>query len=355
MIINKFVESLEKEGRSELTVKNYKADVNHFVKYLGGTTGDGVSNSAQKAYKNNTYQNEISGPSSAIRNDTDLVEGANVDTNEGANGDKRIVFDEILASKGDKPSDLYEYLTEVTEAHIRDYMAWMKSDGLAVATVNRRLNTLRKLYSVMVDEGLIDSNPTDGVKAKKIAKQNATKWLEDYQVREIFSVINAIKTDKKRALQRAIFSMLVNTGIRAQELCDIKLRDIDWDNGLLLITGKGDKFRRVPINKATRKNVEAWLEYRRDSGEYLFQSERSDQLTVRAIEHMAKNINEQLRFSFTVHQLRHTALKHIADTTGRIEIVASVAGHTNVETSRRYIEPSLKEIGEAMKRTEYDY
>lgn len=341
MLINKFVESLENEGRSELTIKNYKADVNHFVKYLGGTTGDRVLNYAQKANKNNTYQNETSGPSNAIRNDTDQVEGANVDTTEGANGDK--------------PDTIDESLTEVTEPVIREYMANMKADGLAVATVNRRLNSLRKLFNVMVDEGLIDSNPADGVKAKKIAKQNATKWLEDYQVREIFSVINAIKTDKKRALQRAIFSMLVNTGIRAQELCDIKLRDIDWDNGLLLITGKGDKFRRVPINKATRKNVEAWLEYRRDSGEYLFQSERSDQLTVRAIEHMAKNINEQLRFTFTVHQLRHTALKHIADTTGRIEIVASVAGHTNVETSRRYIEPSLKEIGEAMKRTEYDY
>lgn len=347
MIINKFVETLEKEGRSELTIKNYKADVNHFVKYLGGTTGDGVSNYAQKANKNNTYQNETSGPSNAIRNDTDQV--------EGANGDKPIVFDEILASKGDKPNDLSEYLTEVSESVIREYMANMKSDGLAVATVNRRLNSLRKLFNVMVDEGLIDSNPTDGVKAKKIAKQNDTKWLEDYQVREIFSVINAIKTERKRTLQRAIFSMLVNTGIRAQELCDIKLHDIDWGVGIIEITGKGDKYRKVPFNKATQKNVSAWLEYRRDSGEYLFQSERSDQLTVRAIEHMAKNINEQLRFTFTVHQLRHTALKHIADTTGRIEIVASVAGHTNVETSRRYIEPSLKEIGEAMKRTEYDY
>lgn len=347
MLINKFVETLEKEGRSELTIKNYKADVNHFVKYLGGTTGGGVLNKAQKANKNNTQQNEIPSPSNAIRNDTDQV--------EGANGDKPIVFDEILASKGDKPNDLSEYLTEVTESVIREYMANMKADGLAVATVNRRLNSLRKFYNVMVDEGLIDSNPTDGVKAKKIAKQNDTKWLEDYQVREIFSVINAIKTERKRALQRAIFSMLVNTGIRAQELCDIKLHDIDWGVGIIEITGKGDKYRKVPFNKATQKNVSAWLEYRRDSGEYLFQSERSDQLTVRAIEHMAKNINEQLRFTFTVHQLRHTALKHIADTTGRIEIVASVAGHTNVETSRRYIEPSLKEIGEAMKRTEFDY
>lgn len=350
MLINKFVESLENEGRSELTIKNYKADVNHFVKYLGGTTGDRVSNYAQKANKNNTYQNEISSPSNAIRNDTDQDENGSAVTES-----KHVESNEILASKDDKPDTIDEYLTEVTESVIREYMANMKSDGLAVATVNRRLNSLRKLFNVMVDEGLIDSNPTDGVKAKKIAKQNDTKWLEDYQVREIFSVINAIKTDKKRALQRAIFSTLVNTGIRAQELCDIKSRDIDWGVGIIEITGKGDKYRKVPFNKATQKNVKAWLEYRRDSGEYLFQSERSDQLTVRAIEHMAKNINEQLRFTFTVHQLRHTALKHIADTTGRIEIVASVAGHTNVETSRRYIEPSLKEIGEAMKRTEYDY
>lgn len=319
MIIEKYVEMLQNESRSESTIKNYKADARHFVKFIGGTPGDGGTNFAQKVDEKFTQYFSKLGP-----ND-------------------------------DNTDDIAQLLSQVTPQDIKAYINDMKSNGLAVSTLNRRLQSVRKLFAVMVDEGLIEENPSIGIKSKKVAKQNTTQWLEDYQVREIFSVINAIKGEKKRTLQRAIFSMLVNTGLRAQELCDVKLSDIDWDNGLLSITGKGEKFRKVPFNKATQKNVKAWIEHRRDSGEYLFQTERSDHMTVRGIEHMAKNINNQLRFTFTVHQLRHTALKHIADTTGRIEIVASVAGHSNVNTSKRYIEPSLKEIGEAMKKTEYDY
>lgn len=315
MMIDKYVEVLQEEGRSESTIKNYKADVNHFVKHLGGSTGDGVLNNVQKTKIEFTNKIEKSGPN----------------------------------------DDLSDMLSQVTSQAIRSYMDKMKSDGLSVSTVNRRLQSVRKLFAVMVDEGLIEHNPADGIKSKRVAKQNTTQWLEDYQVKEIFSVINGIKSDRKRALQRAIFSVLVNSGLRAQELCDIKLSDIDWDNGLLSVTGKGGKFRYVPFNNATSKNVQAWLPFRRESGDYLFQTERSDHMTVRGIEHMAQQIEKQLKFSFTVHQLRHTALKHIADTTGRIEIVASVAGHANVETSRRYIEPSLKEIGEAMKKTEFDF
>jgi site-specific recombinase XerD len=239
---------------------------------------------------------------------------------------------------------------------IKKYTQQLEKSGLAKTTVNRRLQTLRTFYSSLIEAGILNDNPTEEIKGAKIARQNETKWLERHQVKAIFAAIDATKQGEgKRTLQRAIFSVLVNCGLRVQELCDIKMNDIDWQSGLISVVGKGGKFRKVPFNAATQRAVKKWLQYRDVDTDYLFHSERSPFMTPRAIQHMTKNLSEKLNFTFTVHQLRHTALKNIADTTGRIEIVASVAGHENVNTSKRYIEPSLKEIADAMKDSEYDF
>mgnify|MGYP001220143821 CR=1 FL=1 len=238
----------------------------------------------------------------------------------------------------------------------KTYTEFLKKSGLAKSTVNRRIQSLKTFYATLHEKGVIDDNPTENLRMVKVAKQNETRWLERHQVKAIFDAIDKIKQgEDKHFRDRAIISVLVNCGLRVQELCDVKMGDIDWDAGLISVVGKGGKFRRVPFNPATQKAVQLWLKFRNKDSEYLFHTERSDRMTARAVQHLAKKLSERLNFEFTVHQLRHTALKNIADTTGKIEIVASVAGHDNVNTSKRYIEPSLAEIGEAMKKSEYDF
>lgn len=239
---------------------------------------------------------------------------------------------------------------------IRKYTQQIEKSGLAKSTVNRRIQSLRTFYATLIEAGIRKDNPMEEVKSKSIAKQNDIKWLERHQVRAIFeSIDNIQQSDSKRIQQRAIMSIFVNCGLRAQELCDLKMDDINWEHRIFSVIGKGGKFRKVPFTIATERAMLRWLQYRDGKGEYLFHSERSPQMTTRAIQHMVKKISETLDFKFTVHQLRHTALKRIADTTGKIEIVATIAGHENVNTSRIYIEPSLAEIGEAMKKSEYDF
>lgn len=247
-------------------------------------------------------------------------------------------------------------VADATKQTIKEYTQQIEKSGLAKTTVNRRLQSLRTFYNCMNEAGHLTNNPMTEVKAKKIAKQNETKWLERHQVKAIFRAIdNQKQGEDKTAKERAIFTILVNCGLRVSELCDIKMDDIDWKSGLISVIGKGDKFRKVPFNAATKKAILRWLQYRNVDGAYLFNTERSDHMTPRAVQHMTKKLEEQLNFTFTVHQLRHTALKNIADTTGKIEIVASVAGHENVNTSRRYIEPSLAEISKAMQDSEFDF
>lgn len=305
-ILHTFEQRMTKEGKSANTIRNYTADIRKIIAYFEGVhQGAGGTKIPQKANSEYVHQNEMLGH-------------------------------EEDESDTDTASEIK--WTEITSQDIRKYMTDMQADGLSASTINRRLQSARTFFVFLLKEGIVEDSPAEGVKSKKIANQNQTKWLDKHQVKLMFRKIDEIPFEKKRTLYRAIFSTLVNSGLRAQELSDLKMDQVDWDKGLLSVYGKGGKFRRVPFNKATRRNVQEWLQYRTDSGDYVFQSERSDQMSVRALEHMTKKLSQELPFTFTVSQLRHTALKHIAETTGRIEIVASIAGHESVETSRRYIE-----------------
>ena len=284
------------------------------------------------------------------------------------------IFEKNMREEGRSPNTIKNYLADIKHfqefvgVHTGDgvsaaaqntckkFVQHLKKSGLAVSTINRRIQSLRTFYNVLIKEGYRSDNPLDGIKPLKVAKQNETKWLERHQVRAIFEAIDEYpQGEDKRIRDRAIISVLVNTGLRVSELCNLKLEHLDFENGIIEVTGKGSKYRKVPFPKASQKAVKRWLQYRDLDTPYLFHTERSPRITDRAVQHIAQKLSERLNFKFTVHQLRHTALKNIADATGKIEIVASVAGHEDVNTSKRYIEPSLAEIGAAMQQSEYDF
>lgn len=247
-------------------------------------------------------------------------------------------------------------LLYIQQTVLKEFINNLQKSGLAVTTINRRIQSLKTFYSILMEKGLLNENPMLKIKALKVAKQNETLWLDRNQVKRIFNVIDSQNvSDHVKYRVRAIISILVNCGVRVQELCDIKLEHLNWNNGLIEIIGKGNKYRKVPFNSATQRAVKRWLQYRDINTEYLFHTERSPKMSVRAVQHIVQGIAKELNFKLTVHQLRHTALKNIADVTGKIEIVASIAGHEDVNTSRRYIEFSLQEISEAMAESEFDF
>ena len=77
-------------------------------------------------------------------------------------------------------------------------------------------------------------------------------------------------------------------------------------------------------------------------------------MTTRAIQHMIEKLSELTKIEFSVHQLRHTYAKGVARESGQIETVASLLGHANIQTTRRYIEPSMQEMGSVIERVEFE-
>lgn len=235
----------------------------------------------------------------------------------------------------------------------------IKKSGLKPSSINRKLMSLRLFYRFLFETNVIEPFELDATKAVRAVKvqltTNDTRWLEAYQVKELFAAIDRLYTGNIRLKVRAIFCILVNCGLRISEVHALKRENIDFERGLMHVYGKGGKYRIVPFNSAVARSLRAWYECEPAKGEYVFHSNRSDRMSVRGIQHFGEAIGNEVNFDFNIHGLRHTALKSLAKKTGSIEVVASVAGHSNLNTTRRYIQPSLDEIKKAMESSEFDF
>ncbi|MDQ1913275.1 tyrosine-type recombinase/integrase [Paenibacillus sp. GD4] len=260
-----------------------------------------------------------------------------------------------ISSKGGIPG---AGVSAVAKNTLEKYAQFLKTSGAAPATANRRIIAVRKFFEYLAKEGVIETNPAADLKTKPVQRQNTVKWLDR---NEVGRVLYACETQPhagllKKTRDKALIMVLVNCGLRVSELCDLQLDDLDYNASLLTVRdGKGAKYRKVPFGKSTQAAVKTYLDMRESQSSYVFVTERGDQTTPRAVQHVVKKLSEISGVDFTVHSLRHTYGKNIADETGgRLEVVAQLLGHATIETTRIYVTPSMKELTKAAEAVEFE-
>lgn len=248
---------------------------------------------------------------------------------------------------------------------LKEYAEFLKTSGkVAPTTANRRIIALKQFFSFLHDKEHMLTNPSDDLSIKAIQKGNTPNWLSREEVSRIFNAIDREPRarDYKKARDKAIISILVNCGLRVNEICYLRISDIDFERGVLTVqSGKGSKYRQVPIGKATLAGVSAWLSYKYEgcesnelaASDYIFNSQRSDKLTPRGVQHLTEVLSEISGVEFSPHSLRHTYAKNLADSTGKLEIVANLCGHSNINTTKIYVTPSMKELKKAVEIVEF--
>lgn len=239
--------------------------------------------------------------------------------------------------------------SQITARHFQVYRDSMIEEGLAPATVNRRLVCIRSFMKWSMACKLIQYNPLDSIKLPKVSTQSPTVAFEDH---EVVKMLNApdLKTLTGRT-HRFIMVMLFHLGLRRSELVHIKYKDIVQDRGhlILKIRGKGDKERILPINETIFLELKNYLNSLKEAGisleadDYLIQTrnnknnkEPADGSTIfRIINRYAKSLGINKKVS--PHSCRATVISHLLDTQKTpIRDVAIFAGHAIISTTERY-------------------
>jgi site-specific recombinase XerD len=245
-------------------------------------------------------------------------------------------------------------VSTLTQANLRDYKNNLK-ERYKPATINIKLTCVSLLLQWAVKSGHIPSNPMTRIKLVK-PEDACPKWLTQGQVEAIQQATQeAIQQARAKQLepslkialrQSAIVVILLNTGLRVSELCDLKLGDVQ--NGILTVKwGKGGKRREVPMNDQARAALKAWLDVRRSKSEYLFETtKRMGRQLVQW--HMAE-LGKRLGFRLTPHLLRHTFGKRLADKGIPLDRIAKLMGHSDINTTAIYTMPSMEDLRQAVK------
>src|SRR5215210_5126176 len=243
----------------------------------------------------------------------------------------------------------------VTPTDVRDYRSHLINvEKRQPATINRRLAALRRFFQWAKATGLAKEVPTENVKGVASAPR-APRWLEKRDVDRL------IRTVERHGSTRdlAIVLTLRHTGVRVSELSSLTLPDVqisERKGSLTVRSGKGGKFRVLPLNVDARQAITAYLDVRPTvSSDRLFVGQRGDGVSPRAVELLvAKYARLANLEGATPHTLRHSFGKHALDAGADLVSVAALLGHQRLETTAIYTTPSQRDLEKVVQKLEQD-
>jgi len=236
---------------------------------------------------------------------------------------------------------------DASTAAIELHLADRRAQGRNPASMARSTTALRGLYRFLVSEGRLAGDPTADVRSPKLPRR-LPKALEEEQVlRLLDSVSGAGPTDLR---DRALLELLYGTGARISEVVGLSLIDLQGDDGLLRVFGKGAKERLVPLGGPARFAVDRWLGpsgrpllepdrwKRRSDAEAVFINTRGGRLTRQGAWAVVRHHAERVGLGELVspHVLRHSCASHMLAHGADIRVVQEVLGHVSIATTQIY-------------------
>lgn len=262
----------------------------------------------------------------------------------------------------------------VSALHIQDYRSYMGNTlEQKPSTINKAIATLKTFFAWANETNVVSSNPALKVKMKRVQKSQTPKWLSYTEQNRLMVVLETEKNEFKAARDKAVVNTILKAGLRAEEIRKLKLSHLDIRQGTITVyNGKGGKFRVVPMHDDLRKYLRSWLKYRNDSEKsfhndspYVFVTERSGQMTERALNHMLDVYLERcgllersvegmkLEGQHSMHSLRHTFCKDLADKGVPIEQIKELAGHDSIQTTAIYVQASTHDLRKAINKLQF--
>jgi len=235
---------------------------------------------------------------------------------------------------------------------VRDYKSYLKTEGkLKPTTVNLALAAIDHFYR------FLGMGPAD-VQREDLPQQ-APRALEAEEQKGFLRAVERVTSPRDKAVALLLFY----TGLRVGECSALNREDVllSARKGKLIVRkGKGDSYREVPLNSEAREACEAWEAERRDrfpksSDPAYFLSYQGLRLSPRAIDLLLRKIGKEAQVSLSAHVLRHTCLTRLVRQGNDIVLVAEIAGHRRLETTRRYSLPSEKDRENAMEKLRVEY
>ena len=218
---------------------------------------------------------------------------------------------------------------------LRSYVAGAHRGGLSGKSLQRRLSAVRSFYRHFNRSTSAELNPAMGLRAPKSARKLPQVLDADEMTRLV-----EVPTDTPMGVRdRAMLELFYSSGLRLSELCGLRWRALDLADGLVTVTGKGNKSRIVPVGSHARNALQAWREDSRPGPDTpVFPGRGGAPINPRTVQLRLRALAQQQGLFKRVHPhlLRHSFASHVLESSGDLRGVQELLGHADIATTQIY-------------------
>ncbi|MEO1926387.1 MAG: site-specific tyrosine recombinase XerD [Gammaproteobacteria bacterium] len=246
-------------------------------------------------------------------------------------------------------SDLYKFSlwlqqqqVELIKVEANEVLAYLAlAESKSARTVARRLSSLRRLYEYLLREDQIKYNPVSNVDAPKLGRSLPKSLTES----EVEALLEAPDTEDVLGVRdKCMLELLYATGLRVSELVGLTVQQVNLRQGVVRVTGKGNKERLVPLGEEATQWLERYLASERNEllnnamSDALFPSKRGKAMTRQTFWYMIKRytVIAGINKSLSPHVLRHAFATHLINHGADLRVVQMLLGHSDISTTQIY-------------------
>ncbi len=225
---------------------------------------------------------------------------------------------------------------------IRDFLKEINDIGLSATSQARIVSGLKSFFGYLMLEKEIKRDPTELIEAPKIGR----KLPDVLSVKEIELMLEQLDMSKEESTRnRAIIEVIYSCGLRVSELVDLRISNIQFNDGFMRVIGKGNKERLVPIGSEGLKWIGYYfeqtrnhLEIKQGQEDYLFLNRRGAKLTRMMIFNIIKGLTERagIKKKISPHTFRHSFATHLVEAGADLRAVQEMLGHASITTTEIY-------------------
>lgn len=233
-------------------------------------------------------------------------------------------------------------VTDLKSNDLHEFIATLHDLGLAARSQARIISGIKHFFSFLILEDEIKTDPSETLEMPKIGR----KLPEILDIEEIENLLSAIDLSKNEGHRnKAILETLYSCGLRVSELINLKFSDLYFDEGFIRVIGKGNKQRLVPVSENVEKEINLYVNHKRNflkikkgNEAFVFLNRRGAQLTRVMIFTIIKDLALQigLQKNISPHTFRHSFATHLLEGGANLRAIQEMLGHESITTTEIY-------------------
>ena len=247
-----------------------------------------------------------------------------------------------------------KYLNNMKISDFRSFLSYLRNKDISSTSIARIISSLKSFFNYLLNTNLIESTVVQSLRTPK-QKKSLPRPISSELAIETIKHAQDMEKEKWIGLRnKSILMLLYGCGLRISEALNLNFEDIN-ENDYLIIKGKGNKERMVPLMDYVKNDIENYIHecpknFMKDDP--LFVGKRLDRLSPRIIQYVLEKIRHNLSLpeTATPHALRHSFATHLLNSGGDLRTIQELLGHSSLSTTQKYTKVETEKLYDAYSK-----